>query len=119
MATIKFESMIGLVMDSVVSFDDEMHFKSTNGKTFKFYHNQSCCEDVHIDDICGDLLDLMDSPILIAEEVDTDIEGLITPCDGIVEWTFYKYGTIKGSVTVRWYGSSNGYYSTSVDFSEE
>jgi len=75
------------------------------------YHEQDCCESDYLEDVAGDIQDLVGTQIWQAEEVsnkdyvDTNEE----------QWTFYLLRTIKGSVTLRWYGSSNGYYSTAVD----
>jgi hypothetical protein len=70
--------------------------------------------------VIGDLTDLVGSPILLAEEVSSEAENNEKGEDdyGSFTWTFYRFATIKGTVTVRWYGSSNGYYSESVSFDE-
>lgn len=95
-------------------------FHLNNGRMYKLFHDQSCCENVYIDDVCGELNDLVDSPLLQAEESSNSdvIPDKNVGDDSDYLWTFYKFATRKGHVTVRWYGSSNGYYSVSVDFIE-
>ena len=101
--------------------EDEIIFTTSDGHSYKLYHDQSCCESVTIEDICGDFSDLLHAPLLEVEESVSEgetPEGVPTPeyQDESFTWTFYKLSTIKGSVTIRWYGESNGYYSESVDF---
>lgn len=106
--------LIGLTPTKVFvgSYDayDALFFEFEDGRTFMFYHSQDCCEHVEINDIVGVLDDLCGVPLLVAEEA---IESSETGYGGET-WTFYNFRTIKGSVTVRWHGSSNGYYSESV-----
>ena len=123
------EALLGLTLTSVEMNEerDEILFVSEDGRQFEMYHNQSCCESVSVEDICGDLKDLVGAPILMAEEVsslgDEDTPLVDVDGDSYSEydshtWTFYKLATIKGYVTIRWLGTSNGYYSESVDFRE-
>jgi len=93
---------------------DEMLFETADGERFMFAHQQDCCESVEINDIVGDLQDLVGEPMLIAEEV----KGATEPDAEHYEsytYTFYKFATRKGYVDVRWLGESNGYYSEGVD----
>lgn len=101
----------GLSKDS-----DEVFFSTTTGKKFKMYHSQVCCESVLIEDVIGDVDDLINSPIVSADEVVNEVEE--GPRSSSETWTFYRIMTAKGLVVIRWYGTSNGYYSESVDFRE-
>jgi len=99
---------------------DEIIFTSSHNEKWKMYHYPDCCEEVYLEDIIGDINDLIGVPIIMAEKTtnkENPKEETINSVDNdYCTWTFYKLGTTKGYVTIRWYGASNGYYSEEVDF---
>jgi hypothetical protein len=110
-----FEDLLGKTLAAIENHDnEELVFTLDTGERCRLYHSQECCESVTIDDINGDMSDLIGLPILLAEEATHHGDGE-SPDDSCT-WTFYKLATVKGYVTIRWYGSSNGYYSESVDW---
>jgi len=101
--------------------DDEIVITTDSGRKFRMYHMQDCCEYVRVEDIIGDVNDLLNSPLFMAEEVTNATEYLDNLRGSGADsstWTFYKLATANGYVTIRWLGESNGYYSESVDFEE-
>ncbi|HEY5960936.1 MAG TPA: hypothetical protein VIV60_30480 [Polyangiaceae bacterium] len=85
--------------------EDEVFFRADDGKAYKLYHEQDCCETVRIEDICGDLNDLVGSPITQAEESTnqkTDPDDFKSKHgDDSFTWTFYRLATAKGQVVIR------------------
>lgn len=111
--------LVGKVLTKITNNTDELIFDCADGSQYKLYHSQDCCESVGIEDIEGELSDLIGNPILQAEKVsdadfETNFKFEYQPESHT--WTFYKLATGKGYVTVRWLGTSNGYYSESVEF---
>lgn len=128
---IAFEALVGHTITNVDvrqgDDGDEIHFTLAphpdipDGLNLKMFHYQECCESVYVDDVAGDWKDIIGQPITLAEEVTqtSESEGASPKADleypdESFTWTFYKLGTVKGYVTIRWYGSSNGYYSEAV-----
>jgi hypothetical protein len=111
--------MLGATIIDIQSDNDEVVFTFKDGRRCKLYHEQDCCEHVYLEDICGDLADLLNEPLTMAEEIDGEIPNDFEE-NGYdsYTWTFYKFATIKGYVTLRWLGRSNGYYSETVQFTE-
>jgi hypothetical protein len=107
--------LLGKTLRSISGVDEsDIIFTTSEGERYRMYHDQDCCEGVRIEDIDGDINDLVGTPLLQAEEV-SDYDGGELDEDSYT-WTFYKFATIKGYVTLRWLGVSNGYYSEGVDF---
>lgn len=101
---------------------EEVIFTATDGRKYKLYHSQDCCESVIVEDICGELSDLVGSPITQADEEtnsEKDPDGYKRSYSAeSMTWTFYRLATAKGQVVIRWLGESNGYYSESVSLVE-
>lgn len=126
MSDVNFSALKGKVLKSITGLDlgsESVKFITADGKTYLMYYVHECCATCDVEEVIGDVEDLIGSEILLAEEVvqrDENPEGVKIPeYQDSFTWTFYKLSTIKGSVTIRWYGSSNGYYSESVYFEEQ
>ena len=109
-----FDELKGHTLTECKVHDEMVMFTLGDGSKYILYHDQDCCESVAIEDVVGSTDDLVGSPILSAEE--SSSSDNLKEHDESATWTFYRIGTAKGSVVIRWYGSSNGYYSERVDF---
>lgn len=89
---------------------------TSDGEHFRMQHDQDCCECVEVEDVVGDVEDILNTPILLAEE--STQKGPDGEWGDTSTWTFYRLQTIKGPLVIRWLGESNGYYGESVDFAE-
>lgn len=114
---VQFNALQGLVLENILTdgHDEVLYFVMGDGNVYQMWHEQDCCEHVSIEDVVGDLRDLKGHVIVTAEEV-ADSEEESKDSYESCTWTFYKIGTSRGDVTIRWFGSSNGYYAEGVSF---
>jgi hypothetical protein len=117
------EMLVGKTITDIEhdKFQITFTIESENPQPVKYMmtHEQDCCESVTVDDIVGDLDDLLNTPVLRAtEDMNRDLPGKDYSKyeDESYTWTFYNIATKKGHITIKWYGTSNGYYSERVDF---
>jgi hypothetical protein len=120
MSYVEFNSLLGKTLKAVYQTDnDVITFATEDGEEYQLYYEPDCCASCVVEDVVGDYNDLVGSPIIRAEENSSNENPEGVPVSDYQEsftWTFYRIGTAKGTVVIRWYGSSNGYYSESVSF---
>lgn len=117
MAEVK--QLLGRFLTNIDQQDARIVFQCSDGEKYIMYHSQDCCECVTIDDVNGDWQDLIGTPITMAYKGSSSDCGTIAGHEDSYTWTFYHIGTVKGVVSIRWFGSSNGYYSESVSFEKQ
>ena len=103
--SVNVEALIGLTLRRCVRDGNEIHLYANNGLTFSLGNPR----DAEIEDICGELVDLVGSPITMAEEESWDDD----PSDDYsrLAWYYYKFATVKGYVTIR-FECTDGYYAS-------
>jgi hypothetical protein len=115
----EFVDLKGKRLTAVTLADDIVRFVCEDGKAYHLQPIPTCSESVDLVDVNGDLADLV-GEVLGAEE-SSNSEDPPQAEEWTPEsytWTFYRIWTIKGSVVLRWYGTSNGYYCEAPQFTE-
>jgi hypothetical protein len=105
----KFSDLVGKILSDVKVNRDEIVFTVDETESYIMYHGQDCCELVYIEDICGDPQSLVGAPVAYADESSSED-------DSDLLWTFYRIGTFKGSLVIRWCANLDTYYSVEVSF---
>lgn len=119
----QFEDLAGKTIVNIIGAEkgsEEVRIHTSDGMVVRMYHSQDCCESVSVEDVEGDIGDLIGyGPLVLAEESSRSGEEDEHDYGGTSTWTFYRFATQHGFVVIRWLGESNGYYSESVDVSFE
>ena len=65
--------------------------------------------NVEIEDVNGDPQGMVGNLITLVEVI-SDLDSANNT------WTYYRFATLDGYIDIRWFGSSNGYYSEKVNW---
>lgn len=101
------------VYQSELVCDEAIFFIGPDNVGYALGHQNCCCESFQFEEIHGDLDDLIGTPIIefyLSESNNEESEY------GSDTWSFYVARTMKGTVTFRCHGASNGYYSEDADW---
>lgn len=87
---------------------------------YSLYHEQDCCESVSLYRVIGNIADVLNAPITLAEEDahsnDPDWYTEKSDWRDSFTWSVFVLETTRGRVEFWFLGESNGYYGETVNF---
>jgi hypothetical protein len=115
-----------LVGETLVAIDQddkssEILLTTASGRQFRIVHHDDCCESVHIEGTDGEWSSLIGKVIESASHEEESADGTLDEYGYSYESATKTTITFKvndATVVSRWFGSSNGYYSESVNVDE-
>jgi len=118
----EFKDLVGEILDHVDIFPkdkenpSEIILTTRSGKKFKIYHSQDCCEHVFLESVQGEWKELIGQTINEVSNLEKDASD--EEQYNHATRTILKFKADYDTVITKWYGSSNGYYSESVNIRE-
>jgi hypothetical protein len=103
-------------IDGIKTDDTLTTITTSDGIIFTLEHEQDCCEDVRVYGTVGNIDDILNAEVTVAEDT-TTMDNPNAPDYKAYEsatWSQFRIGTDKGTFEIWWLGESNGYYSESV-----
>jgi hypothetical protein len=103
-------------IDGIKTDDTLTTITTSDGIIFTLEHEQDCCEDVRVYGTVGNIDDILNVEVTVAEDT-TTMDNPNAPDHKAYEsatWSQFRIGTNKGTFEIWWLGESNGYYSESV-----
>lgn len=114
----QLEGQTFICVDGCERYSYAVFFHSVDGGVFCMHSGEDdgCEEAVWLEEVHGDVEDLVGVPILkaYADTVHWNMFLNQNTRQSSLRATFYRLSTIKGTVTFRWLGTSNGFYAEEV-----
>ena len=118
-----FFTLKGQTIRKIFNLKDESDtFQIVTDKyKYNLYHEQSCCENVRLVNVIGDIDNILNEEIIFAEEDvgANDPDWYNSHYDESHTWTKFVLGTKNANVEFWFLGESNGYYGESISIKIE
>jgi len=120
----RFASLLGRTLVEIrgaFEGSEEVVLMTADKKAYRLHGDSGYVLDTRLEDIAGNVADLVGTPLLMAQVVSSQAAPSDLKSYGEWEsstWTYYKLATVKGYVTLRWWANSDGNYCEEVFCSE-